>query len=104
VQRFFKIFLACCLFVFNKASGQQLKSFSTEPVFVRPVSFYACDTAKKIMPVTTGLYIRSISRSLYADNLTFFCKKEFEFEKSTRIPLRFRLGSLEYVNRLEGHR
>ena len=31
-----------------------------------------------------------------------FCKIELEMEKSTHIPLRFRLGSLADCNRLEG--
>ena len=38
----------------------------------------------------------------YLSNLGYFCRKEVEIEKMTRLPLRFRLGSLQEVNRLEG--
>ena len=37
----------------------------------------------------------------YQDRLTFFCRQEYKFEKSTKIPLRFRVGSLNYTNYLE---
>ena len=45
--------------------------------------------------------IQIISPSLYASQLGFICKKEWQLEKITSIPFRFRLGSLAYVNYLE---
>jgi hypothetical protein len=31
----------------------------------------------------------------------FFCKKEVQVQQYTRLPLFFRLGTLEYVDRME---
>jgi hypothetical protein len=46
--------------------------------------------------------IRLVAPNYYAQNLAFFCKKEIQMEKITKIPFRFRLGSIEDVDRLEG--
>ncbi|MEM9884928.1 MAG: hypothetical protein AAF849_03480 [Bacteroidota bacterium] len=38
----------------------------------------------------------------YWNNLGFFCKVEIKMEQKTQFPVRFRLGSVDYVDRLEG--
>jgi len=50
----------------------------------------------KIFPVNI------LSPNHYVQSLGFFCKIELQLEKRTKIPLRFRLGSLDYVNKMEG--
>jgi hypothetical protein len=43
-----------------------------------------------------------VSPTFYCNNLAYFCKKEIKFEKATKILFRFRLGSVQYVDYLEG--
>ncbi len=40
--------------------------------------------------------------SFQTSNLAFFCRQELRFEKATTIPFKFRLGSFNHVNFLEG--
>jgi len=43
-----------------------------------------------------------IPENYYTTHFGFFCKKELEVEKTSRIAFRVRLGSLQYCNKLEG--
>jgi hypothetical protein len=49
-----------------------------------------------------NLPIQIIPANYYTKNLAFFCKKELQLEKITKVPFRFRLGSTDYVDQLEG--
>lgn len=53
--------------------------------------------------VTGSYHIQQIvPADFYTCNIGFFCKKELLIEKTTGIPLRFRLGSLKQCNNNEG--
>ncbi len=55
----------------------------------------------KDKPVVKTTVIKQ--RSIFnVDKLPIFCKIEHKFAKSSKINLMMRLGSLDYVNKLEG--
>ncbi|MET0300652.1 MAG: hypothetical protein ABW036_12850 [Flavitalea sp.] len=54
-----------------------------------------------IMANPGSMAVTRMDKDLYTKNFGFFCKKELQVEKATKIPLRIRVGSLEQCNRLE---
>ena len=52
-------------------------------------------------PLSNILLTNPLQKTTYQQSLSFFCRKEWQFEKATSIPLRIRLGSLEYTDYLE---
>ena len=45
-----------------------------------------------------------IAPNSVVNNWGIICKQEWKFEKATKIPLKIRLGSLAYCNKLEGYK
>ena len=66
----------------------------TSPVYVT-VKDFAKDSLSKTP-------IRLVPEDNYSKGLTFFCRNEWLLEKKTGVPFRFRLGSVDQVDRLEG--
>jgi hypothetical protein len=52
-------------------------------------------------PFSTVRTVNLLPKNYYIENLSFFCRNEWQFEKATSLPLRVRLGSLEYADYLE---
>ncbi|HEV8081331.1 MAG TPA: hypothetical protein VGP43_11495 [Chitinophagaceae bacterium] len=59
-------------------------------------------------PINKGINasypIAIIPQNYYTQHFGVMCKKELALEKATKIPFRFRLGSLQQCNYLEGKR
>ena len=45
-----------------------------------------------------------LSPNYYVTQLAFFCRQEIKLEKTAKIPFKFRLGSVEDCDRMEGKR
>ena len=74
----------------NSADAEQMRN----SVQIKQTSF------KGFNQNLDGSYIQPAN--LYYLQSGFFCKREWEFEKATHIPFRFRLGSLAECNAMEG--
>ncbi len=112
-----------CLYMRSLLICFFLLSLVPDPVFAQPVSigatpigreyssscYYATNAfdSSKFMLSTRGAFqtnkrIQLLPNEFYTRHLAFFCRKELQLEKVTNVPIRFRLGSLDYTNMLEG--
>jgi hypothetical protein len=90
-QRLNSFLVAFMLMFVTKVSGQD-KTFERQFVLMPQSGVFLKKDSIKLAIIAPDLYFRHTS---------IICKKEFFFEKSTQIPLKVRLGSLDYTNYLE---
>jgi len=62
-------------------------------------------TSQQKAAILNGRYViqNKVAANFYTTQTGFFCNQERALEKKTKIPLRFRLGSLSYTEQLEGY-
>lgn len=89
--------LSCTFFVSSAVFSQAKIPFASEKSFFK-ITTADTVTANKI---SISPYML-VSPSFYSNNLAFFCRQELKFEKVTKIPFKFRLGSVQQVDYLEG--
>ncbi len=104
------MFKRICLFVI--LSLMMMLSIKAQSKYVIETSMVSLKIQLSIIPSTYQQKLDSLKSAPvkilppdhYVKGLGFFCKKELQLEKATKIPFRFRLGSVEYTDQLEGKR
>lgn len=94
-----EILIFCMIFVVNDLSAQQ------NQLKYNPSKDFKNIFHSGFSPDRSQVYpTMSVPANFYVKNLGFFCQKELKLEAATKIPFRFRLGSLNYCDRMEGKR
>jgi hypothetical protein len=94
-----KTFLALTvklLFSFTCAQAQVSKD-SANADSVHSISFYTTNYF-----VGKPVFQSQLPGNFYANQLPFFCSKELQVQKAVGIPIKFRLSTVEYCDKLEG--
>ncbi|MBY0536163.1 MAG: hypothetical protein K2P88_09950 [Chitinophagaceae bacterium] len=110
MQRFLKILVVLLIGFSTKSFGQ-----------VKPLSILHSDSIQTLSghKISSSILLASpqkikisalngtsspVKPNFYSQNLAFFCRQELKFERKTGIPLRIRLGSVDYTDKMEGKR
>jgi hypothetical protein len=79
------------LITFNYCNGQQKTSLNKSIVFQSSV--YTIQIKKPTVVIRPDFM---------SSKQGFVCRQEWRLEKKIKLPVRLRLGSLDYVNKMEG--
>ena len=96
IKDFFFIFCFTALATFGYSQNQTTDPALKEYKLVSPLDLLPQ------APAQTTTIVKKHKSIFDANKLPLFCKIEHKLSKKTNINLRMRLGSLDYVNKLEG--
>ena len=89
----------CMVFVANSVFSQK-KPYTAQQVSPEGFATNRILTSHK----SVYAYFSSVPGNFYSSNLGFFCRQELRLASVTRIPIKFRIGSLAYCDWMEGKR
>lgn len=98
---FILFFLITCFHVSAQNNASSALNYNT---FILKNKLNSSDSLANQFPSVNNIQtLKSpVSANFLTSNYSFFCREELKLEKNTRIPFRFRLGSLEQCNFYEG--
>jgi len=92
-----EILFFCMIFVANAVFAQQK--------YIKANAIKHFGKSYSYSPVPTGLINLNkiiVPANFYVENLGFFCKQELKFQAATQLPIKFRVGSVQYTDWMEG--
>jgi hypothetical protein len=102
-MRSWTICLAINLFVALRVNGQNnlnaSKSLALSHARANSYKAINADSAKWLFLVAPK---KILTDNYYYNSIGFFCQKELQLEKAIRLPVRIRLGSVTYTDKMEG--
>lgn len=85
----FKLFFSCAASA--QVGTDSVQNKTKAPFAMKDTAQYKTFSLSPVLP-----------SNFYAAHLPFFCDKELKIQKAVKFPVKFRLGSVEDCNKLEG--
>lgn len=87
----------------------EIDSYKFLPTYLRGKQLFHSSSSEEKLPISAffkSMPIKLNSKGQFRawayEDLAFFCKIEVQLEKAAKMPIKFRLGEVQEVERLEG--
>lgn len=106
----YKILVASCLLFFSLAINAQIGLHLADVHLTETLDFSSATSLENPPPSLNSIFKSNTNANSNSNtytayrycDLAFFCKIEVQLEKKTKFPVKFRLGTVDYVDYLEG--